>query len=427
MPESRRYGTRQGHLIYALLYFLYFLGHGSYFSTLSPYMLDRFGSDARFVFLAGQIAFPAGYFIAGYLSDRFQTIRGLLVPMVLLHAPCQYFLYWPGLDLEGATLLGGVTRFFFAANMQLLTIATLESLELKGFSLSRSAGTLGFFIVHVVLFVLETRFPGLLSTEVSTSGTGGRIGSAFLLLFAIACLFVQKDRRAGAKYYFLEALNTLRHRPVFLFFAISFVYFSGYQTVDYYLGGYLNQRYGMAGVYGGWCLATLLELPFLPLCARIHARFGSTPLFLIGTGAGILRFGLFYWDTLDEIPGLLLTQLLHGIHFTGYYMGTIFRLRHFYPDHLYGTGQGLFMVLATASGALIGSYLAGLLLEWNLPARLQDLTGDMPGTQGLPSAEFLDFGPVFLASLVIHGLVFFSFLLMRDPEKREHSPGEPRS
>ncbi|MEQ8352853.1 MAG: MFS transporter [Leptospiraceae bacterium] len=411
MPESSWHSSRQGHLIYGLLYFLYFLGHGSYFSTLSPYMLERFGSDARFVFLAGQLAFPAGYFIAGYLSDRFRAIRGLLVPMVLLHAPCQFFLYWPELDLASATVLGGITRFFFAANMQLLTIATLESLELRGFSISRSAGTFGFFLVHVVLYVLEVSFPGLLSTEVSASGTGGRAGSAFLLVFAFACLFVQKERRAAQKYYFMEALNTLRHRPVFLFFAISFIYFSGYQTVDYYLGGYLDQRYGMAGVYAGWCLATLLELPFLPLCARIHARFGSTPLFLVGTGAGILRFGLFYWDSLDPLPGLILTQLLHGIHFTGYYMGTIFRLRHFFPDHLYGTGQGLFMVMATASGALIGSYLAGLLLQF------YSATDD----SGFNSAGSLQYGPVFLASLVVHCLVFFSFLLMQDPEKRRQS------
>ena len=377
-------------------------------------MLERFGSDARFVFLAGQMAFPAGYFIAGYLSDRFRTIRGLLVPMVLLHAPCQFFLYWPELDLASATVLGGVTRFFFAANMQLLTIATLESLELPGFSISRSAGTLGFFVVHIALYTLETQFPGLLATEVSASGTGGRAGSLFLLIFAFACCFVQKERRAGDQYYFMEAFRVLRHRPVALFFAISFVYFSGYQTVDYYLGGYLDQRYGMAGVYGGWCLATLLELPFLPLCARIHARFGATPLFLVGTGAGILRFGLFYWDSLEPLPGLILTQLLHGIHFTGYYMGTIFRLRHFFPDHLYGTGQGLFMVLATASGALIGAYLAGLLPEVAGHATDSSVAGPTR------SAD-LQYGPVFLASLVIHSLVFFSFLLMRDPEKRSGS------
>ncbi len=380
-------------------------------------MLERFGSDARFVFLAGQMAFPAGYFIAGYLSDRFRTIRGLLVPMVLLHAPCQFFLYWPELDLPAATVLGGITRFFFAANMQLLTIATLEALELRGFSISRSAGTLGFFVVHIILFTLETQFPGLLATEVSASGTGGRAGSMFLVVFAFACLFVQKERRASDQYFFMEAFKVLKHRPVALFFAISFVYFSGYQTVDYYLGGYLDQRYGMAGVYGGWCLATLLELPFLPLCARIHARFGSTPLFLVGTGAGILRFGLFYWDSLEPVPGLILTQLLHGIHFTGYYMGTIFRLRHFFPDHLYGTGQGLFMVLATASGALIGSYLAGLLLEITA-------TGHDPSRSGPSGSADLQYGPVFLASLIIHALVFFSFLLMQDPEKRRKSfPG----
>lgn len=398
-------------MIYAILYFLYFLGHGSYFSTLSPYMLETFGSDARFVFLAGQIAFPLGYFVAGYLSDRFQAIRGILVPLVVLHAPCQFLLYWPGLDLASATALGGLTRFFFAANMQLLTIATLESLELRGFSMSRSAGTFGFFLVHLILLVAEVQFPGLLATEVSGSGTGGRIGSVFLLVFAVACLFVQKDRRGSQQYYFIEAFRLLKEPAVATFFLISFVYFTGYQTVDYYLGGYLNDRYGMVGVYGGWCLATLLELPFLPLCARIHERYGSTPLFLVATLAGLLRFGLFYMDTLEPITGLLFAQLLHGIHFTGYYMGTIFRLRHFFPDHLYGTGQGMFMILATASGALLGSYIAGLLLE-NPGAA----AGPAPSTSS--GEDGLDYGAVFLASLGVHLAVFFSFLLIRDPEKR---------
>ncbi|MCB1171201.1 MAG: MFS transporter [Leptospiraceae bacterium] len=396
-------------MIYAILYFLYFLGHGSYFSTLSPYMLERFGSDARFVFLAGQAAFPLGYFVAGYLSDRFQAIRGILVPLVILHAPCQFFLYWPDLGLDGAIALGGLTRFFFAANMQLLTIATLESLELKGFSISRSAGTLGFFLVHLVLFFLEVQFPGLLATEASGSGTGGRIGSAFLLIFAVACFFVQKNRKGSQQYFFHEAFAILGRPAVLLFFLVSFVYFAGYQTVDYYLGGYLNSRYGMAGVYGGWCLATLLELPFLPLCARIHARYGSTPLFLVGTLAGVLRFALLYADSLSHLPGLIFVQLLHGIHFTGYYMGTIFRLRFFFPEHLYGTGQGMFMILATAAGALVGSYLAGGLLDISQP---------LPPEK---SSEELQYGPVFLASLVVHLAVFFSFLLMQEPEKRKLS------
>lgn len=364
-------------------------------------MLDRFGPDARFVFLAGQIAFPLGYFLAGYLSDRLGKIRVILVPLILLHSPCQFFLYSPDLSLGPAIVLGGLTRFFFAANMQLLTIAALERLQLKGFSLSRTAGTAGFFVVHLALFLLEVNFPGSLASHASASGTGGRIGSGFLVLFALAATRVQANRTGGQDYYFLEAIRILRRPPVLEFFGISLLYFAGYQVVDYYLGGYLNHRYGMSGVYGGWCLAVLLELPFLPLCARIHRGYGTRPLFAVALLAGILRFALLYYDVHNGLPGLIFVQLLHGIHFTGYYMGGIFRLRHYFPDRLYGTGQGLFMVIATATGALIGAYISGILLEPRAPD------------------QSLDYSAVFLAALMVHVAVFFGFLLIPDPEKKK--------
>lgn len=347
----------------SFIYFLFFLGHGSYFTSLSPHMLHRFGDRARYVFFAGQLLYPVGYFFAGWISDYTRRVRSLLILFLILQTPLQHALFLPELPFEMCVVSAAVTRFFFAANTQLLNIATLETLNFKGFSVSRSAGTVGFLFVQVGMLLLELYAFENASPEVQ-SGRGGQWGAAFMLLTAAFAFIFPARRTSHTDYFFKDALRVIREKRLLPFFVLSFLFYLAYQVVDYYLGGYLRQTGGMPFVYGGWALGVLIEIPFMQMTERLLQRFGLRSVLLIAIGAGALRFVILALDAAGLMRGFVLPQqVLHGIHFTGFYMGTVYLIRRVFPAHLFGTGMGLFMVLAVSSGGTLGSMLTGLFLR----------------------------------------------------------------
>ena len=399
---------------YFLLFFLFFIGHGVYFSSLSPYTHTAFGSDSWLVFLAGQISFPFGYFLSGYISDRFRVLRGFMVVSLLIHAPAQYFLFSFPENLHMTIALSGITRFLFAVNFQLITIAALEGAGQDNFGKKRSLGTVSFFLIHLYLFLAETNLLPLPMLEDSQSqGSAGRLGLVFHLFTALVALTMPRHRRSHEAYFFKDAMRVLLRGRVALFFLVSFLFFVSYQLVDYYLGQYLNRKGGMSLVYLGWCLAVVFEIPFLPLTARILRRYNLNSLFLLATGAGALRFLWLSLDTLGASPvPIVFSQLLHGIQFTGYYMGGIFFLRRFFPEHLYGTGSGAYTVICAALGGMVGNLVYGRILYSDIalfPTAWAPALG----------SEFGPFFPLFFSAFLIQAALFFGFIFMPAPPELE--------
>ncbi|MBI3395165.1 MAG: hypothetical protein HY042_04975 [Spirochaetia bacterium] len=95
--------------------------------------------------------------------------------------------------------------------------------------------------------------------------------------------------------------------------------------------------------------------------------------------------------------------MLHGIHYTGFFMGAVYRLRSIFPDHLYGTGNGSYMVLTASLGGMSGNLFFGWLLF----------------AQGIHVYEALgpsNYLPLFVSAAVIHVAIALGFVLL--PGKR---------
>ena len=422
MIDSRRkkhIGSREGigspvgrpFLSYILLYFIFFLGHGIYFSTLGPSLLDRFGPDAGWFFMAGQLGYPVGFFLAGYISDRTRILRNFLLGSLLLHGPVQFLLYSPIESREILLLVAMGTRFLFAINFQLIGITVLEGMGVVQFGRVRAWGTVGFFFIHLVLTGLTFLEGIYLPDHFLDARRAGQIGSLLHLLTLIPAWYVQKERKSAEVYRFRDALTTIRDRGLVSFFLISFLFFFSFQVVDFYLGAYLESAGGVRGIYLGWAIAVLLEIPFLRFASRWHESHRNSILlfFLISLGAGLLRFS---W-LLMAAPGgnlywILPSQILHGLHFTGYYLGAIFLLRKRVPDHLYGTAYGIYISLSAALGGAAGSALYGRLLYhtkiWLSGVDLPERGGVLLPFQNHPILA------LFLLSGIIHFLLFFTFI-----------------
>jgi PPP family 3-phenylpropionic acid transporter len=302
--------------------------------------------------MIGQIALPIGYFFTGYISDRFKLLRYFLVAALILHAPVQYALF-ATTDPEWAMVFSALSRFFFAVNFQLIGLAVLEDVGNAGFGTVRAWGTAGFLLVQTSLFIFSIENP----TQ------AGKWGSLLHLATVIPAFFVKKNRISEEIYDFEAALQYLKTKPIIIFFTISFLFHFSFNVVDFYLGTHLKNQGGMPMVYGSWALAVILEIPFLSFSARLVSRYRLNILLIISLLAGAIRFLWLGLDAagLSSLP-VIFSQILHGLHFTGFYMGAILFLRNKFPNHLYGTGYGLYMALSVALGSMAGSYLFGQIL-----------------------------------------------------------------
>ena len=396
---------------FILLFFIYFLGFGSYLSSLSPYIHTAYGEDAWLVFFMGQVFYPLGYFLAGYFSDRFRSLRRFLIFALLVLAPLQFFFFSFQDSLSLSMILSALTRLFHAICLQLMTIATLEGAGTDHFGRIRKFGTIGFLLVQGSFYLLEIwAWFGVPTGGLAGPGgmlPAGELGAVFYLLAILPAFLIPSERRSSDKYYFHDALVIFRQWRLVFFLGLSFFFYFNFQLVDYYIGQFLKERGGMAAVYGGWCLAVLLEIPFLHICARMVQNRPLRLLFLISIGAGALRFG---WLSLEiagyNFPSAVYSQILHGIHFGGYYMGAIYTLRYTFPEHLFGTANGIYTIFAPALGGISGNYVYGQLLYAE------------QGVQVAAGTGLESFLPLFFYAMLLQGILFFGFIFLPSPVKR---------
>ncbi|MBE7440354.1 MAG: MFS transporter [Spirochaetales bacterium] len=387
-----------------LLTFIYFAGQGLYFVALSPYVVGQFKEDSPLIFLSGQLAMPLGFFISGYLSDRTRKLRAPFQIGQLVQIPIQYGFFsirelsWLPFDtLTLGLVFSGLLRFIFAFNLQLLTLIILEKKGHGNFGNIRVWGTLAFLAINLLFFwQAENRL------SAAETGKGGLF---FLAAGFLLATFAPATRTSRQEYFFLEALRLLKKSRIIFFFILSFLFYFQYQMEDLYLGQFIYNLQGMRGVFLTWSLAVVFEIPAMLLAFPLSKRSGLRPLFLIATLAAAIRFGMLSLVAagLAGSGVLALSHTLHGIMFTFFYLGYIFYLRGVFPEHLFGTGSGLFTILAIAGGSIAGNQIYGRLI-----------VGTSPSWPTV-SVYLLAFGPATIAML----LLFFAFLLLPFPAHAE--------
>lgn len=374
-------------LTYSILFFFYFLGLGAYLSSLSPFLVESYPERAYWLLLAGQVAYPAGYLLSGFISDHTKKLRAWLALGLLALPLAQFSLFQSDHNFYLCFVFSALTRFLLAANLQWISIALLEKSGAASYSRLRSAGTTGFGMIQLVFWLLGDY--AIIESLQSGSGhagilnellhvlvgvmfpAGGELSFQFTgslgALFFIPCWLligpIPRIRSSHAEYDFGQALHALANRKGVLFLILSFLYFFAFQLVDNYLGSFLNRMGGSRMVFLGWLLAIILEIPFLWFTANIARRHGARMLFWLACATGAIRFGGFALIMLGVPLPVLALQLVHGIQFMSYYMGAIYWLRENYADHIYGSVSGIYYLVGNAGGAVCGNLVLGYLLR----------------------------------------------------------------
>ncbi|MBL8018110.1 MAG: MFS transporter [Leptospirales bacterium] len=345
-------------MIYFLLFFTFFMGVGAYLANLSPYVLSHYPEHANSIFASTQLAGPVGAILAGYTTDKTKLLRAPLIIALCGFGVFQIMLF-AGMS-GGLTIAAAVfMRLFMSASGQLLTIACLEDGNDR-FARSRTAGTIGFCVVQGLLYFVSV------STQTANipPGSWAQFGSIFYFIALLLAFKTPVHRKAREKYFFRETFVYLLQPRFLAFFATSFVFYACYQLVDFYIGRFIEITHGIAYVYLGWGLSVVLEIGLMPFTASLFDRYHTRMLFVVSIVAGGLRFLLLATSETTGMPPHF-SQILHGLHFTGYYAAAIFLLKSSLPDRLYGTGFALYSAFASSLGGVAGSLITTGMLTRN--------------------------------------------------------------
>jgi len=179
----------------------------------------------------------------------------------------------------------------------------------------------------------------------------------------VGLLIVQKIpfRQANIQVPFWRGARTLlSNRSWLLFLFLVFVGGSGQSVIHNFLFLYMNEL-GASKTMMGFALtvATISELPMFFYADRLMARWSAKGLFVFGTMMYVVR--ALALSFIQAPWMILITMLLHGMSFSAMWVAGVSYADEIAPPGLGATAQGLlsgvFMGIATATGAILGGIL----------------------------------------------------------------------
>jgi PPP family 3-phenylpropionic acid transporter len=220
-------------------------------------------------------------------------------------------------------------------------------------------GSIGF-----VVTLLGVRALGLVNEQSSASMTAGMLVTAGACVVSALCL---RERRAAEHGREVPAGPSAAFDSVFWLFVLA----TGLQQwgmAAYYsfFTIYLHDALGMQKAAWVWAVGSAAEIPLLFYGGRIIRRFGLTAMLASSMVAASVRLCIV--ALLPTLWVILPSQLLHALTFGVFHAASIEFLRRKVPAARRGTAMALYMSLALALPAWIGSSLGGVVIErWGYP------------------------------------------------------------
>jgi len=211
---------------------------------------------------------------------------------------------------------------------------------------------------------------GFIATAVGLGPLLDRLGMARLLdalvaLLAAVLLFawlVPEPGHAHASRHGGSLLGTLRRRPVWGFFATTFLMQASHGAY-YGFFSILLAAHGYSGLAIGllWGLGVAAEVAVFVYTDQLVNRFGVRSML-----AGSLVLAALRWWTIgatDWLGWLLLAQTLHAATFATFHAAAARHTHDLFPGAQRSSGFALYSSLAFGFGGGVGSLLSGVLWE----------------------------------------------------------------
>ena len=366
-----------------IMNFLQFAVWGAYLTSMGSYLVNVNLASHIGIFYAMQgivsLFMPA---ILGIIADRWIPAQKLLSISHFIAAACMGLTGYYGMTSGQDVAFGPLFTFyalsvaFYMPTLALSNSVAYTALDkagldtIKHFPPIRIFGTIGFIcsMWMVDLLGLQNNYGQFLACAVIGLVYG------FYALTLPAC----PTSKGGQSKSLVEALGLraftlFRQKKMAIFFIFSMLLGMSLQITNAFADGYIKS-FGDTGIHGAKYLGTfgvehstiLISLSQISetLCILLIPfflkRFGIKRVMLIAMFAWVLRFALL--GAGNPGPGVwmfILSMIVYGVAFDFFNISGSLFVEKETSAAIRSSAQGVFMIMTNGLGALIGSYLAG--------------------------------------------------------------------
>ncbi len=337
-------------------YFFYFAALG----TLMPYWglyLQSQGFDAfaigslMAILMATKVVAPN---VWGWLGDHLGH-RMLLVRLASALSLASLLAMFGVHGFLGIALVMTFYSFFWNASLPQFEVVVFNHLgqDAERYSRLRLWGSVGFILTvvmvgwlvdrqgtEVVLPALVTVFTGILLSSLLVGDGDGELRESQSSILAV----LKKPHVLAffAAVFFMQ----MSHGPYYAFFSI-------------YLQDY---HYSKSDIGLLWSIGVIAEVLLFLFMHRLLRRWPSTAILRVSLVLAALRWLFIGWFP-DEVPVLVLAQLLHAASFGSFHASAIHMVHEYFRGRHQGRGQALYASLSFGAGGAVGTFASGMIWE----------------------------------------------------------------
>ncbi len=342
-------------------YFFYFAALG----TLMPYWglyLQSLGFDAfaigalMAILMATKVVAPNVWgWLGDHLGHRMRLVR-LASALSLLSLLAMFGVHG---FLAVALVMTGYS-FFWNASLPQFEAVVFNHLgqDAERYSRLRLWGSVGFILTvvmvgwlvdrqgtEVVLPALVTVFAGILLSSLLVGDGRGEIHESQPSILAV----LKKPQILA--FFTAVFLMQMSHGPYYAFFSI-------------YLQ---DHHYSKSDIGLLWSIGVIAEVLLFLFMHRLLRRWLSAAILRVSLVLAALRWLLIGWFP-DEVPVLILAQLLHAASFGSFHASAIHMVHEYFRGRHQGRGQALYASLSFGAGGAVGTFASGMIWEqWGAP------------------------------------------------------------
>jgi NHS family xanthosine MFS transporter len=359
--------------------FLQYAVWGAWLISLGAYLggvLHFDGVQTGSIFAAmgiGSLFMPA---IMGVIADRWvpaQKVLGCchIAAALLLIAAA------PQTDYARLYPLLLLSVMFYMPTIALSSSAAYSALSragmdaVKAFPPIRVWGTVGFICAMVAVDLLKLAAS---ANQLYLSAALGLTLGAYAFTLPGCAVSRSAESKSWVESLGLKAFSLFKQKKMAIFFTFSMLLGMSLQITNAFGNDYLTNHFGNMPEYEGTfgvehaniliSLSQLSETLCILLIPFFMSRFGIKKVMLISMLAWVFRFGLLGAGN----PGygvwmLILSMLVYGVAFDFFNISGSLFVEQETDSAVRSSAQGVFMIMTNGFGALIGSYVAGAVVD----------------------------------------------------------------
>ncbi|WP_077622275.1 MFS transporter [Sediminibacillus massiliensis] len=342
------------------LKFLLFFFHAanSIVVTFLPLYLqhkDLDGKEIGWVLAIGPLASIIAQPFWGFMSDRYQTVKRILLICFGGLLSCSLLFFQMNV-LAAIIIMAAVFYFFISpigALSDSLTQRKADQLQIA-FGSIRTWGSIGFAISALLIGEL------LSLVDVDKMVWPYFLFGVAALLSCLALTDIKVESKARVQ---LKDIKRLLGNKPFLWFLFLIMFMTvTHRASDSFLGIYIVQLGGSEGLVGvAWFVGVLSEAIVFALAAVWFKKFH--PLYFIIAAGFLYSLRWFIYAFLDNPAFVIGFQFMHGITFGVFYLTAFHYVTRLIPVNLQSTGHLVFVSVFFGVSGIIGSLLGGALID----------------------------------------------------------------